>query len=88
MDKIVSGIEVRPHAGGCGAEVLGVDLRDPSDAQMAAIREAYARHGVIFFRDQRLTEDEHIAFAQRFGEIDVNKFFPHIDGYPQIAAVR
>jgi taurine dioxygenase len=88
MDKIVSGIEVRPHPGGCGAEVLGVDLRDPSESQMAAIRAAYAENGVIFFRDQSLSEDEHIAFAERFGEIDVNKFFPHIDGYPQIAAVR
>jgi taurine dioxygenase len=88
MDKVVSGIEVRRHPGGCGAEVLGVDLRDPSESQTAAIRAAYAEHGVIFFRDQTLSENEHIAFAERFGEIDINKFFPHIDGYPQIAAVR
>ncbi|MEJ1970233.1 MAG: TauD/TfdA family dioxygenase [Rhizomicrobium sp.] len=88
MDRIVTDdIEVRRYPGGCGAEVLGVDLRDISDAQMSAIRAAYAEHGVIFFRDQSLTEDEHIAFAERWGVIDINKFFPHIDGYPQIAAV-
>src|SRR3569832_143577 len=88
MDKITTGaIEIRKHAGGCGAEVLGVDLNNLSDADMAVLRQAYADHGVIFFRDQRLTEDQHIAFAERCGEIDVNKFFPHIDGYPQIAKV-
>ena len=89
MDKIVSGnIEVRRHPGGCGAEVLGVDLRHLSEDDMAVLRAAYAEHGVIFFRDQGLTEDDHIAFARRWGEIDINKFFPHIDGYPEIAAVR
>ncbi len=80
-------IEIRRHAGGCGAEVLGVDLRDLSAAEMEAIRQAYADNGVIFFRGQSLTEDEHIAFARRWGEIDINKFFPHIAGYPEIARV-
>ncbi len=80
-------IEIRRHEGGCGAEVLGVDLRDPSAAEMVAIRQAYADNGVIFFRDQSLTEDEHIAFARRWGAIDINKFFPHIAGYPEIARV-
>jgi len=73
-----------PH---CGAEVLGVDLNHLNDSELAAIKQAYADHGVIFFRDQNLTEDQHIAFARRFGEIDVNKFFPHIDGYREIARV-
>jgi taurine dioxygenase len=55
---------------------------------MAALRQAYAEHGVVFFRDQKLTEDEHIAFARRWGEIDINKFFPHIEGYREIAEVK
>ena len=88
MDKVTTGaIEIRKHPGGCGAEVLGVDLNNLSDADMAVLRRAYADNGVIFFRDQSLSEDQHIAFARRWGEIDVNKFFPHIDGYPEIARV-
>ena len=71
----------------CGAEVLGVDLNTLTAAEFEAVRQAYADYGVIFFRDQTLTEDQHIAFARRFGEIDVNKFFPHIDGYREIAKV-
>jgi taurine dioxygenase len=88
MEQSVSGIVVRRHEGGCGAEVLGVDLRVISEDAMTVVRAAYAEHGLIFFRDQSLSEEDHIAFAERWGKIDVNKFFPHIDGYSQIAKVR
>jgi taurine dioxygenase len=81
-------IEIRKHEGGCGAEVLGIDLNRLSENGMAALRRAYAAHGVLFFRDQKLSEDEHIAFARRWGEIDINKFFPHIEGYREIAEVK
>jgi taurine dioxygenase len=81
-------MEIRKHEGGCGAEVLGIDLNRLSESEMAALRQAYAEHGVVFFRDQKLTEDEHIAFARRWGEIDINKFFPHIEGYREIAEVK
>jgi taurine dioxygenase len=88
MDKMTAnGIEVRRYPGGCGAEVLGVDLRHLDEDAMAVLRAAYAEHGVIFFRDQDISEEQHIAFAKRWGEIDVNKFFPHIDGYREIAKV-
>lgn len=80
-------ITVRRHVGGCGAEVLGVDLRRADADDMAAMKRAYAEHGVIFFRDQELSEEEHIAFAKRWGEIDINRFFPHHSRHPEIALV-
>src|SRR5690242_14874343 len=80
------GLTVVPREN-CGAEVLGVDLNNLSDSEFAAVKKAYADYGIIFFRDQKLTEDQHIAFAKKFGEIDINKFFPHIDGYREIAKV-
>jgi len=82
----IQGLTVVPLPN-CGAEVLGIDLSNLSDSELAGVKKAYADYGVIFFRDQKLTEDQHIAFAKRFGEIDVNKFFPHIDGYREIAKV-
>jgi taurine dioxygenase len=82
----IEGLTVVPLPN-CGAEVLGIDLSNLSDSELAGVKKAYADYGVIFFRDQKLTEDQHIAFAKRFGEIDVNKFFPHIDGYREIAKV-
>ncbi len=81
-------IEIRRHEGGCGAEVLGVDLRAASDDDMATIRRAHAEHGVVFFRDQALREEDHIAFARRWGRIEINRFFPHDANFPEIAEVR
>ena len=84
-----SNLQVKPLSGAVGAEILGVDLRARlSNSQLAEIRRAYHDYGVIFFREQPLTPEQHIAFAQRWGEINVNRFFKHVDGYPQIAEVR
>lgn len=84
-----SSLEVKPLAGGLGAEILGVDLRAPLDAgDWRSIDAAFAAHGVVFFRDQDLTPDQHIAFAGHFGPINVNRFFTPVAGHPQIAEVR
>lgn len=72
---------------GAGAEITGVDIRRLSEAEFDAIRQTYADHGVIFFRDQSLTEDDHIAFARRFGPININRFFLAHERYPEIALV-
>jgi len=74
---------------GCGAEIGGVDLGAPmSDEDFAAIRKAYADHGVIFFRDQEITEEEHIAFARRWAPININRFLGAHERYPEIAVLR
>lgn len=79
---------VRKLTPGCGAEVLGIDLKNPGNSDMETIRAAYRDYGVIFFRDQKLTPEDHIAFARRWGEIDINKFFPANGQFPEIAEVR
>ncbi len=82
-------IEVRPLTGVVGAEIHGVDLAgDVTDAQFAEIRRAFHDYGVIFFRQQKLTPEQHIAFAQRWGRININRFFPAVTGYPMVAEVR
>ena len=81
-------IEVVPVSSAIGAEVRGVDVAHLDDEEVAVIRQAHREHGVIFFRGQSITEDEHIAFAERFGEINVNRFFAKVDGHPRIAEVR
>ena len=68
--------EVRPTSGALGAELLGIDLSQALDADAVAdIRQAFNEHGVIFFRDQDLTPEQHIAFAERMGPININRFF-------------
>lgn len=71
-----------------GAEISGVDLTDLDDEQLADLRRVFVDHGVIFLRDQDLTPDQHLAFAERWGEINVNRFFQPVTGHPRIAEVR
>ena len=81
-------IEVRPVGGALGAEIHGVDLSlDLPDRQFAEIREVFRDNGVIFFRDQKLTPEQHIAFAERWAPININRFFTHVEGHPKIALV-
>ena len=82
-------IRVKPLATHLGAEVSGVDLAGaPGGTELAEIRRALGEYGVVFFRDQQLTPEQHIAFARCFGAIDVNRFFVAVPGYPMIAEVR
>ena len=80
-------MEIRPTNGGCGAEVAGVDLTTLSDGQVEAILDAHAEFGVVFFRDQELTPDTQLAAAERFGPINVNRFFSRVATQPRVAEV-
>ncbi|MEI7710437.1 MAG: TauD/TfdA family dioxygenase [Rhodospirillales bacterium] len=81
-------IDVRPLGSTVGAEISGLDLAIPlAGSALATVKGALAEHGVVFFRDQMLTENQHIALARQFGEIDINRFFSHAEGYPEVALV-
>ena len=70
-----------------GAEIQGVDLANLSDDEFTRIRGAFNAHGVLFFRSQNLSPEQHLAFAKRWGDINVNRFFTALEGHPQIAKV-
>jgi taurine dioxygenase len=81
-------MEVQPISGALGAEIHGVDLaKGLSNEQFAEMCHAHYDYGVIFFRDQDLTPEQHLAFARHWGEININRFFRAVDGYPMIAEV-
>lgn len=82
----MSNLQIHAHAG-AGVEIHGINLARMSDNEYDAVRQAYADHGLVFFRDQQLTEEEHIALARRFGDINVNRFFTANQRYPEIAMV-
>ena len=82
-------IQVEPVSPHVGAEISGVDLARPIAADaFAEIRRAFGQYGVVFFRDQDLTPEQHVACAERFAPIDINRFFTAVPGYPMIAEVR
>lgn len=83
-----SAIEVRPVNGYIGAEIGNIDLAEPlSDSTLEDLRQALGQHGVIFFRDQSLTTEQHDAFARRFGKpTDIN-FVKTVDGHANMSIV-
>jgi taurine dioxygenase len=72
---------------GVGVEILDVDLAALADNELNEIKGAFAENGLVFFRDQNITEEEHIKFAEGFGDINVNRFFTAHKNHPQIAMV-
>ena len=72
---------------GVGAEITGVDIKALTEEEFASIQQAFCDHGLIFFRAQETTEDDHITFAKRWGDINVNRFFAAHPDYPEIAMV-
>src|ERR1700726_1248179 len=82
-------ISVAPIAGARGAEVSGVDLaRKLPDATIAEVRQALLTHLVIFFRDQHLTPEQHLALGRPFGPLQVHDFVEAMPDYPEILEVR
>ena len=78
-------MQIKPLTGGLGAEVLDADVRDPD--QFDAIFQAFTDHAVIAIRDQNIQPTDQIAFAERFGPININRFFAKVPGHEKIAMV-
>ena len=63
-------LTVKPLQPQIGAEISGVDLRQPiSDTVRDEIKNAILQYKVVFFRDQHLTNEQHADFARRFGPL-------------------
>ena len=81
-------LDIRPVAGALGAEILGIDLgHDLGEESVAAIRAAWLKHLVIFFRDQTLPPERFLGVARRFGEAVEYPFIKGIEGFPEITPV-
>ncbi|HTL84872.1 MAG TPA: TauD/TfdA family dioxygenase [Acidimicrobiia bacterium] len=77
-------IKIEPCSEVIGAEVRDVDLAVPlDDALRDEIRDALLEWKVLFFREQHLTADQHLAFARAFGELEHHPFLRQGDA-PEI----
>lgn len=77
--------DVVPLGSTIGAELRGIDVAGPlSDAAVAEIRRALHEYKVIFFRDQRMDAASQVAFARRFGELEVHPFLPANTSEPTV----
>src|SRR5204863_5852218 len=66
-------VQVHPFAAGLGADIPGVDIREPlSAADRDAIRKAWLDNLVLRFRAMPITDAQHMAFTRQFGELEFN----------------
>lgn len=71
-----------------GAEIGGVDLASPSNRQMDEIHRALAENLVIFFRDQTLTQEQHLDFGRKFGELHIHPAAPSEPIHPGLMIIK
>lgn len=83
-------IEVRPVTPTIGAEIFGVELGSAiSNQQFDDIHTALLEHVVIFFRDQKMTPEQHKDFGRRFGKLHMHPASPNlVDGHPEILLIK
>ena len=69
-DADALGLTLEPLSPSIGSIVHGIDLQKPmSDEMTAVIRKTLVDRKVIFFRDQDITTEQHLAFGRKFGEL-------------------
>ena len=81
---MTSNITVSPLTPAIGAEIENIDLRQVSSDDIAVIRAALLEHKVVFFRDQTLTQAEHISFAREFGDLEIHPATPKSQSNPEV----
>lgn len=82
-------IEVHPVTPHLGAEITGVNMAEPMDDQtLTKLRNALWAHGVIFFRDQDITPEQHLAFGRRFGQLHIHPFAPGLKDHAEILVLE
>jgi taurine dioxygenase len=75
VDVPYSRITIAPMSPTIGAEVTGLSLTEPlDDATRDELHRALLEWKVLFFRDQHLTRDQHLALAERWGELEAHPF--------------
>ena len=63
-------VSIRPVTGTLGAEVEGIDLREPlDDAVLDSVLGALWEHSVLLFRDQEINDDQQLQFTRQLGSI-------------------
>lgn len=77
-------VPITPLTPAIGAKIGNVDLRSVSDYQIEAIRAALLEYQVIFFRDQELDQEQHIAFARHFGDLEIHPATPPGQANPEV----
>jgi alpha-ketoglutarate-dependent taurine dioxygenase len=82
-------IQVHPMNSTIGAEIRGIDLSRPLDeATWQEVRQAFADYLVVYFPNQPLTHQQHLALSERFGPLMAMPQLHSVDGFEQIHIIK
>src|SRR5215831_8502719 len=83
-------IELRKLAPSVGAEIFGVDLSQPlGNQQFQEVHDALMDRLVIFFRDQKLSVEQHKDFGRRFGKLHIHPASPDVvPDHPEVLVIK
>ena len=82
-------VRVKANANGLGAEVTGLDISKPLDAEtLAQVKAAFAAHSVLWFPDQPLSHDQLEAFTLQWGDFGWDPYVKPLEDRPHILEVR
>ena len=89
ITSVRGGVTVNRVGVNLGAEISGVDLRQPLQEKVfRAIEDALVEDELIIFRDQEITSNDLMDFGRRFGELTVHPFSPNEETAPQLIKFR
>ena len=78
-------LRLRRLDGGPGAEVLGLQVAAIDDAAFPSVHAAFLEHQLLLFREQSLPQAAQVAFARRFGTVQVHVMDQyHASEYPEL----
>src|SRR5438105_12409739 len=81
-------LEVRESGAACGAEIVCDLSRRLDDATFREIERIFHDNIVVVFRGQSLSNEQHIAFSRRFGELEIHMVKKYLlPGYPEILLI-
>ena len=80
-------MEIKLLSGALGAEIQGINLKDTSDENFKKINDLLLEHKVIFFRNQRISQEEHIALAEKFGPLETHAYVKGLKDFPEIVRI-
>ncbi|PYF83454.1 taurine dioxygenase [Marinomonas alcarazii] len=80
---------IRPCGAALGAFVDGVSLATLNAEVFKVLYKAFLQYRVLFFRDQSLSPEQHLALGKRFGELELaHPFFPHLAQHDQVVIIE
>lgn len=80
-------LQARPLAAAMGAEIVGLDARDVSDAAFGELQDALFRHKMVFLRGQAMSHADHEALTARLGPFGTDAYTGGVPGHPDVQPV-